>query len=76
MKKSKSVSRAIELSETTRPHEGLVNGIPFDTDVVSILGVCVELFPTRGLHSVSEVAKAKRIMRNERDVVCFLVTWR
>jgi hypothetical protein len=56
-------------------YHGTVDGIPYRSDIVSVDGCAVELFPTRGTHSVSDVARAKSRCRNAWDVVHFYVTW-
>jgi hypothetical protein len=55
--------------------EGRVDDIPFSSHVVNSAGVSITLWPRRGQHTVSDVAKAKRQLRNERDVVHFYVEW-
>lgn len=55
--------------------EGWANGIAFDSDLVSRDGAAFELFPVRGKHTVSDVALAKKQLRNARDVVHVYVTW-
>lgn len=55
--------------------EGWANGIAFYSDVVSIGGAAFELFPIRGKHTRSDVAKAKTQIRNARDAVNFYETW-
>jgi hypothetical protein len=58
-----------------RRFEGWANAIAFDSALVSADGAAFELFPIRGRHTVSDVAAAKREIRNARDAVGFYVTW-
>lgn len=50
-------------------------GIPFRSDVVSVNGCAIELFPVRGVHTRGDVKRARNAAKNRYDVVHFYVTW-
>jgi len=58
-----------------RRFEGWAGDIAFDSSLVSADGAAFELFPVRGRHDRSDVAAAKRAIRNARDAVGFYETW-
>lgn len=52
--------------------DGAYNGIPFTEELASIDGMWFGLFPD-GAHTKADVAKAKKMIRNDRDVVSMTV---